>query len=92
MGYKMARPRYRNKLLTIPTNLRKKCEDTGTVKDVNYRYIQIPPEATSNKKYQDFYDIPGAVVLNYHTHEGAEEAHGEGSFTNNYREEDFLKV
>ena len=39
-----------------------------------------------------FEDIPGVIIKNYHTLEGAEAAHGEGSFTNNYTEDDFLKL
>ena len=30
-------------------------------------------------------------ILNYSSREAAEEAHGEGSFTNNYTEEDFVR-
>jgi len=31
------------------------------------------------------------VIKYYHTLEGAEAAHGEGSFTNNYTEDDFAR-
>ena len=38
-----------------------------------------------------FEKIPGVVIKNYHTTEGAEEAHGEGSFINTYTEDDFIR-
>ena len=87
-------PRYRKHSHQIPENFRRKCEDTQSVKQVQYRHITIPKDWTSKgkKNIHDYTDIPGAVVLNYHTTEGAEAAHGEGSFTNNYTEDDFYKV
>jgi len=36
-------------------------------------------------------DVKGVEIKYYHTLEGAEEAHGEGSFINNYTEEDFVR-
>ena len=80
--------------------IRRKCEDTGTVKLVNHRYWIIPPfDSQGGTKLPTYNpnnrikreDIPGVKVLNYHTLEGAEEAHGTGSFVNNYTEEDFLR-
>jgi len=87
-------PRKRKHKHQIPENFRRKCEDTQSVKQVNYRYIQLPENfgVKGKKSIHDYTDIPGAVVLNYHTLEGAEQAHGEGSFTNNYTEDDFLKL
>ncbi len=86
-------PRYRKYRHQIPENFRRKCEDTGTVKQVNHRHISVPSNWTSPKRNQGSYeDIPGVVIKNYHTLEGAEAEHGEGSFTNNYTEEDFLKL
>jgi hypothetical protein len=85
-------PRRRKHRHIIPANLRKKCEDTGTVKQVNHRHITIPANFTSPKKEGfKFEDIPGVVIKNYHTTEGAEEAHGETSFVNHYDEEQFLR-
>ena len=85
-------PRRRKHRHVIPANLRKKCEDTQSVKDVNHRHITIPANFTSPKKEGfKFEDIPGVVIKNYHTTEGAEEAHGEGSFTNTYTEDDFIR-
>ena len=87
-------PRYRKHSHQIPENFRRKCEDTQSVKQVNYRYIQLPANfgVKGKKNIHDYTDIPGAVVLNYHTLEGAEQAHGEGFFTNNYTEDDFIKL
>ena len=87
-------PRRRKHRHQIPENHRRKCEDTGTVKQVQYRYIQLPQDfaVKGKKNIHDFTDIPGAVVLNYHTTEGAEAVHGEGSFTNTYTEDDFIKL
>ena len=80
--------------------IRRKCEDTGTVKQVNYRYWYIPPfDSQGGTKLPTYNpnkrvrreDIPGVKVWNYHTLEGAEAAHGEGSFTINYTEGDFVR-
>ena len=85
-------PRRRKHRHVIPANHRRKCEDTQSVKDVNHRHITIPANFTSPKKEGfKFEDIPGVVIENYHTTEGAEEAHGEGSFTNTYTEDDFIR-
>jgi len=85
-------PRRRKHRHVIPANHRRKCEDTQSVKDVNHRHITIPANFTSPKKEGfGFEDIPGVVIKNYHTTEGAEEAHGEGSFTNTYTEDDFIR-
>ena len=37
-------------------------------------------------------DVPGVEIKYYHTLDGAEAAHGEGSYINNYTEEDFLRA
>ena len=73
--------------------LRRKCEDTGTVKQVVCRHIELPPmNRTFNpKETQKTTDIKGAIVRNYSSREAAEKVHGEGSFTNNYTEDDFLR-
>ena len=85
-------PRRRKHRHVIPANHRRKCEDTQSVKDVNHRHITIPANFTSPKKEGfGFEDIPGVVIKNYHTTEGAEEAHGEGSFINTYTEDDFIR-
>ena len=85
-------PRKRKHRHVIPTNLRRKCEDTQSIKQVNHRHITIPTNWTSPKtEGMSFEKIPGVVIKNYHTTEGAEEAHGEGSFINNYTEEDFVR-
>ena len=85
-------PRRRKHRHVIPANHRRKCEDTQSVKDVNHRHITIPANFTSPKKEGfGFEDIPGVVIKNYHTTEVAEEAHGEGSFTNQYTEDDFIR-
>ena len=85
-------PRRRKHRHVIPANHRRKCEDTQSVKDVNHRHITIPANFTSPKKEGfGFEDIPGVVIKNYHTTEGAEEAHGEGSFVNTYTEDDFIR-
>ena len=85
-------PRRRKHRHVIPANHRRKCEDTQSVKDVNHRHITIPANFTSPKKEGfGFEDIPGVVIKNYHTIEGAEEAHGEGSFINTYTEDDFIR-
>ena len=85
-------PRRRKHRHQIPSNFRRKCVDTGTVKQVVCRHITIPPNFTSPKKEGFSYeDIKGVKILNYSSLEAAEEAHGEGSFTNNYTEEDFVR-
>jgi len=85
-------PRKRKHRHVIPTNLRRKCEDTQSIKQVNHRHIKIPTNWTSPKtEGMSFEKIPGVVIKNYHTTEGAEEAHGEGSFTNQYTEDDFIR-
>ncbi len=85
-------PRRKKHSHQIPTNHRRKCVDTGTVKQVVCRYIEVPAEYTSPKKEGfTFEDIPGVKIHNYSSYEAAEEAHGEGSFTNNYTEDDFLR-
>ena len=83
----------RNKGINLK-GLRRKCEDTGTVKQVVCRHIEIPP---SNRNYnpketRKGVDIKGAIVRNYSSREAAEAVHGENSFTNHYTEEDFWKV
>ena len=84
-------PRMQKRPIVAP--IRRKCEDTQSVKQVNYKYYYIPPFdsqggtklPTYNPKKQKLRkDIPGVVIKYYHTLEGAEAAHGEGSFTNNY--------
>ena len=85
-------PRRKKHSHQIPANHRRKCVDTGTVKQVVCRYIELPAEYTSPKKEGfTFEDIPGVKIHNYSSYEAAEEAHGEGSFTNNYTEDDFLR-
>ena len=85
-------PRRKKHSHQIPANHRRKCVDTGTVKQVVCRYIEVPAEYTSPKKERfTFEDIPGVKIHNYSSYEAAEEAHGEGSFTNNYTEDDFLR-
>ena len=85
-------PRRRKHRHTIPENHRRKCEDTQSVKQVNHRHLTIPANFTSPKKEGFSYeDIKGVKILNYSSYEAAEEAHGEGSFTNNYTEEDFVR-
>ena len=85
-------PRRKKHSHQIPANHRRKCVDTGTVKQVVCRYIEVPDEYTSPKKEGfTFEDIPGVKIHNYSSYEAAEEAHGEGSFTNNYTEDDFLR-
>ena len=85
-------PRKRKHRHVIPTNLRRRCEDTQSIKQVNHRHITIPANWTSPKKEgMSFEKIPGVVIKNYHTLEGAEAAHGEGSFVNTYTEDDFIR-
>ena len=73
--------------------LRRKCEDTGTVKQVVCRHIELPPSNRNfnPKEEKKVVDIKGAIVRNYSSREAAEKVHGEGSFTNNYTEDDFLR-
>ena len=69
-----------------------KRQDTGTVKQVVCRYIELPAEYTSPKKEGfTFEDIPGVKIHNYSSYEAAEEIHGKDSFTNTYDEDDFLR-
>tara|TARA_B100000700_G_scaffold175089_1_gene193364 strand:+ start:262 stop:525 length:264 start_codon:yes stop_codon:yes gene_type:complete len=86
-------PRYRKHRHQIPENHRRKCVDTGTVKQVKHRYIKIPAEYTSPKRKEGFTyeDIPGVEIYNYSSTEGAESVHGENSFTNTYTEDDFVR-
>ncbi len=85
-------PRRRKHRHVIPENHRRKCEDTGTVRQVVCRHIELPPEYTSPKKEGfGFEDIPGVVIKNYSSYEAGEQAHGEGSFTNLYDEEEFIR-
>jgi len=74
--------------------LRRKCEDTSTVKQVVCRHIELPPmnRNFNPKEQKKVIDIKGAIVRNYSSREAAEKVHGEGSFTNNYTEEDFYKL
>ena len=59
-------PRRRKHRHQIPTNFRRKCVDTGTVKQVVCRHITIPPNFTSPKKEGFSYeDIKGVKILNY---------------------------
>ena len=87
-------PRYKKHSHQIPENFRRKCEDTQSVKQVKHRFIELPPNfgVKGKKNIHDFTDIPGAVVTNYNTTQGAVADHGEGSFTNNYTEDDFYKL
>ena len=77
--------------------IRRKCEDTQSVKQVNYKYYEMPPSTTQTTWTTNMdkkvlrKDVKGVVIKYYHTLEGAEAAHGKGSFTNNYTEEDFAK-
>ena len=84
--------RKKNKGLNFD-GLRRKCEDTGTVKQVVCRHIELPPSNRNfnPKEEKKVVDIKGAIVRNYSSREAAEKVHGEGSFTNNYTEEDFWK-
>ena len=87
-------PRRKKHSHQIPANHRRKCVDTGTVKQVVCRHIELPPSnrAFNPKETRKAHELPGAVVKYYSSREAAEEAHGEGSFTNNYTEEDFYKL
>jgi hypothetical protein len=85
-------PRYRKHSHQIPENFRRKCEDTQSVKQVQYRYIQLPANfgVKGKKNIQDYTDIPGAVVQNYSSLEGVPE-NIRDEFVNNYDPEDFYK-
>tara|TARA_A100001201_G_scaffold43246_2_gene44047 strand:+ start:285 stop:548 length:264 start_codon:yes stop_codon:yes gene_type:complete len=85
-------PRYRKHSHQIPENFRRKCEDTGTVKQVQYRYIQLPQDfaVKGKKNIHDYTDIPGAVVKNYSSFEGVPDDM-KAEFVNSYTEDDFLK-
>ena len=85
-------PRRKKHSHQIPANHRRKCVDTGTVKQVVCIYIELQAEYTSPKKEGfTFEDIPGVKIHNYSSYEAAEEIHGKDSFTNTYTEEDFLR-
>ena len=86
-------PRYKKHSHQLPENFRRKCEDTQSVKQVKHRHITVPADWTSRGKkgIHDFTDIPGAVVTNYSSTEGVPEDLRE-EFTNNYTEDDFLKL
>jgi hypothetical protein len=85
-------PRYKKHSHQIPENFRRRCEDTGTVKQVEYRYIELPNSfGTKGKKnIHDYTDIPGAVVKNYSSFEGIPE-NIRDEFVNNYEPEDFYQ-
>jgi len=74
--------------------LRRKCAATGKVAQVVCKHIELPPSnrAFNPKETTKVDDIKGAVVKHYSSRELAEQAHGEGSFTNNYTDEDFWKL
>ena len=58
-------PRRKKHSHQIPANHRRKCVDTGTVKQVVCRYIEVPAEYTSPKKEGfTFEDIPGVKIHN----------------------------
>ena len=84
-------PRYRKHRHQLPENHRRKCVDTGTVKQVKHRYIKIPAEFTSPKKTEGFTyeDIPGVEIYNYSSTEGALES--DKDFVNHYDEEQFIR-
>ena len=88
-------PRGRKQTRPFVETIRRKCEDTGTVKHVNYKYYLMP---MSNKAYISNHEkrpkrteVKDVVVKYYHTLEGAEAAHGKGSFTNIYDDEQFVR-
>ena len=85
-------PRYKKHSHQIPENFRRKCEDTGTVKQVEHRYIELPADfaVKGKKNIHDFTDIPGAVVKNYSSLEGIPE-NMRDEFVNNYSPDDFYK-
>tara|TARA_R100000426_G_scaffold11625_2_gene11905 strand:+ start:437 stop:700 length:264 start_codon:yes stop_codon:yes gene_type:complete len=86
-------PRKRNKGINFE-GLRRKCAVTGKVAQVVCRHIELPPSnrAFNPKETRKAHELPGAVVKYYSSREAAESVHGEGSFTNNYKEEDFYKL
>ena len=86
-------PRYKKYSHQIPENFRRRCEDTGTVKQVQHRYIQLPNSfgVKGKKNIHDYTDIPGAVVKNYSSLEGIPEDIRD-EFVNNYSPDDFYKV
>jgi hypothetical protein len=86
-------PRKRNKGINFE-GLRRKCAVTGKVAQVVCRHIELPPSnrAFNPKETRKAHELPGAVVKYYSSREAAEKVHGEGSFTNNYKEEDFYKL
>tara|TARA_B100000767_G_scaffold80980_1_gene77780 strand:- start:19 stop:282 length:264 start_codon:yes stop_codon:yes gene_type:complete len=77
--------------------IRRKCEDTQSVKQVNYKYYLMPPSlkqttwTTNMDKKVLRKDVSGVIIKYYHTIEGAEEAQGEGSYINNYTEDQFIR-
>ena len=85
-------PRKRNKGINFE-GLRRKCAVTGKVAQVVCRHIELPPSnrAFNPKETRKAHELPGAVVKHYSSIEAAESVHGEGSFTNNYTEEDFYR-
>ena len=85
--------RKRNKGINLK-GLRRKCSATGKIAQVEHRLIELPPSnrAFNPKETKKVVDTKGAVVKYYSSTEGAEAAHGEGSFTNNYTEEDFYTL
>ncbi len=86
-------PRKRNKGINF-AGLRRKCAVTGKVAQVVCRHIELPPSnrAFNPKETRKAHELPGAVVKHYSSIEVAESVNGEGSFTNNYTEEDFYKL
>ena len=84
-------PRYRKHRHQIPENHRRKCVDTGTVKQVKHRLIKIPAEYTSPKRKEGFTyeDIPVVEIYNYSSTEGALESGQD--FVNHYTEDDFIR-
>ena len=86
-------PRYRKHSHQIPENFRRRCEDTGTVKQVQYRYIQLPNSfgVKGKKNIHDYTDIPGAVVKNYSSLEAIPEDM-RNEFINSYTEDDFIQL
>ena len=82
----MARPKYRNKLLTIPS-MRKKCNTCGSIKEVQHRHITLPSDfPNSRKKSYDYVDFPNVLIQNYCSIECAGD-----EFVNNYEPEDFYR-
>ena len=81
----MARPKYRNKLLTIPS-MRKKCNTCGSIKEVQHRHITLPMDLPKTKKFKDYVDMPNTTILNFCSVECAGD-----DFINNYEPEDFYR-